>query len=131
MQHLRQLLGDDVVNELSAPVDPDSVKDLSFVLTASGKAWDDWRRKFDEALGLIEPLLTTTADRRDRRKILVAKLRHNFWSTVPEVFWAGRMRSFGWSVEIEPQAKGPDFSFTDGSIDGVLEVYSPVNVEHA
>jgi hypothetical protein len=71
MKHLRQLLGDDEFNKLAKP--SRRPKGASFALNAQGQGWDEWRRVFDEAIGLMLPLLTPI-DKRDRRKILASKL---------------------------------------------------------
>lgn len=127
MKYLKQLLGDDKFNRLAHPTSPRPT-DISFALTAPGPGWDEWRRVFDEAIGLMLPLLTPI-DTRDRQKILVSKLLNQFWATVPEVFWAGRLLKLGWLVEVEPRAKGPDLWFQSGDIEGFLEVYSPEHKE--
>src|SRR5688500_6686389 len=60
-----------------------------FVTRQHAWAWDAWRAQFDRALQHLLPRLTVSSDMRDRRKILRAKLEHQFWSTVPEVTWGG------------------------------------------
>lgn len=122
MENLRRLLGDDKFNQLAKPSRRPTGG--SFALAALGPGWDEWRRVFDEAIGLMLPLLTPI-DTRDRRKILASKLLNDFWSAVPEVFWAGRLLKLGWLVEVEPRGKGPDLWFQSGAVEGFLEVYSP------
>lgn len=69
LKHLRQLLGDDEFNRLAKP--SRRPKGIVFALQAQGADWDEWRRVFDESIGLMLPLLTPI-DTRDRRKILAS-----------------------------------------------------------
>jgi hypothetical protein len=100
---------------------------LQYPLVQTGEAWDRWRMVFDDAVRIVQQLVTSDNVARDR---LIAKVKSpDFWSTVPEIVWAARLARLGADVAIEPiqRRKGPDMRFEfPTAIIGHAEVYSPV-----
>ena len=126
---LAALVGDDWLKQcLSVPTNRPAPHPLTAFWVPLDPLHHEFLRLFDRAVGLVLPLLTETADGRDRMNIACRKLRDpkNFWSTVPEFLWSARLAALNAAPEVERDAKGPDVRGWLGGQQFAIEIYAPV-----